>query len=119
MKFIFTAIKPFVFLISIFSFILFLSSCKKDQLNVDREKEFVEVGHVSQSGNFYDNSYTLTLMTGGKADILPGGDIVWRGTYQISGKTLTVKADHQTYKFDIISETELKLKGSDTILRLQ
>lgn len=98
---------------------LILNACKKDQLTLDQEKEFVEVGYVRQSGNFYDNPYTLTLMTDDKADILPGGDIVSRGTYKINGKNLTVKADNQTFKFDILSENEINIKGSETIPRLQ
>lgn len=99
--------------------ILMLGACKKEKLIIDKEKEFVEVGYVRQSNNFYDNPYTLTLMTDGKADILPGGDIVSRGTYKISGKNLTVKVDNHSFKFEIISETEIKIKDSETRLKLK
>ena len=117
MKYKLTFVKTHIILVLVM--MLILNACKKDQLTVDQEKKFVEVGYVRQSGNFYDNPYMLTLMTNDKADILPGGDIVSRGTYKINGKNLTVKADNQTFKFDILSENEIKIKGSETILRLQ
>ena len=117
MKYKLTFVKTHIILVLVM--MLILNACKKDQLTVDQEKKFVEVGYVRQSGNFSDNPYTLTLMTDDKADILPGGDIVSRGTYKINGKNLTVKADNQTFKFDILSENEIKIKGSETILRLQ
>jgi len=111
-----TATRTFIalFIISIF----FLSSCKKDQLVVDQEKVFLQVDH-GDSGFPYDSSWHLTLKLGGVAEILPGGDIWWRGTYKINGSLITVKADNVTYKFEILSETEIKDKTYGVVLKLQ
>jgi hypothetical protein len=111
-----TAIRTFIalFIISIF----LLSSCKKDQLIVDQEKVFLQVDH-GDSGFPYNSGWHLTLKPGGAAEILPSGDIWWRGTYKISGSLITVKADNVTYKFEILSETEIKDKTYGVVLKLQ
>ncbi|MFD0941026.1 hypothetical protein [Pedobacter boryungensis] len=111
-----TVIRTFIalFIISIF----LLSSCKKDQLIVDQEKVFIQVDH-GDSGFPYNSGWQLTLKPDGIADVLPTGDIVWRGTYKISGSLITVKADNVTYKFEIISKTEIKEKTYGTVLKLQ
>lgn len=111
-----TAIRTFIalFIISIF----LLSSCKKDQLSVDQEKVFLQKDFKA-STNPYDSGWQLTLKPGGVADILPGGDIWWRGTYKISGSLITIKADNVTYKFEIVSKTEIKDKTYGVVLKLQ
>ena len=111
-----TATRTFIalFIISIF----FLSSCKKDQLVVDQEKVFLQTDFKA-STNPYDSGWQLTLKPDGVADILPGGDIWWRGTYKISGSLITVKADNVTYKFEILSKTEIKDKTYGVVLRLK
>ncbi|MFA6277258.1 MAG: hypothetical protein WC622_10945 [Pedobacter sp.] len=112
----FTTLKTFIFLL--ISATLLLSSCKKDQLTVDQEKVFLQVDH-GDSGFPYNSGWHLTLKPDGVADILPGGDIWWRGTYKISGSLITVKADNVTYKFEIVSETEIKDKTYGVVLKLQ
>lgn len=87
-------------------FILSLTACKK--LTVKEEKEFVEINVPGSSSNsLYNAGMSVTLMPGDVADILPGGDVVERGTYKIKGKKLTVKAGKE-YEFRIISETEIR-----------
>lgn len=112
----FTAIKTFIALLIIAIFLL--SSCKKDQLTVDQEKIFSQTDFKA-STNPYDSGWQLTLKPDGVADILPGGDIWWRGTYKISGSLITVKADNVTYKFEILSKTEIKDKTYGVVLRLK
>lgn len=115
MKKILTSVIPVLLIISCF----FLNACKKDQLTIEQEKEFIQVDWKRTSNDVFDNPFTLNLQPNGIADILPYGDIVWRGTYKISGSSLKVVADNQTYKFEIISETEIKLKESGLLLRLR
>lgn len=108
------------FLITAF-FLFFMMGfgCKKDQLVVNEEKEFSQVDHVP--GNAYDGGWTLTLRPDGVADVLPGGDIVYRGTYKINGSKIKVKTKQNSgsYTFNIISETDIKEKESGTLLRLK
>lgn len=98
--------------------IVFFSSCKKDKLMVNEEKEFVQVGH--KPTNSYDGGWQLTLRPDGIADVLPGGDIVFRGTYKINGSRIKVKTEQNqaAYTFDILSETDIKEKEFGTVLRL-
>jgi hypothetical protein len=86
---------------------LFFSACKKDQLNVDVEKTYVDKSHKG-SGTFYDNPFTLKLSPGHIADILPSGDIMNRGSYKINGDKIKVKSEIGNFEFKIISPTELK-----------
>lgn len=103
----------------LFLFILLTTACKKDKLIVNEEKEYSQVGHVA--GNAYDGGWVLTLRPDGVADVLPGGDIVYRGTYKINGAVIKVKTEQNSgsYTFEIISETEIKEKESGTLLRLK
>ena len=55
-------------------------------------------------------------MPGDVADILPGGDVVERGTYKIKGKQLVVTTGI-VFEFEIISDTEIKY--GERILRLK
>lgn len=62
---------------------------------------------------------SLTLNPDGTADITPGGDIRYRGTYKINGSTIKVKTEENSYSFEIISEIEIKSKEFGTLLRLK
>lgn len=100
-----------IYLISSFIFIIVANiACKKNKLDVDTEKSFYQVDHISQGP--YDNGWQLTLNPNQTADILPGGDIIYRGTYTINGSKLKVKADQisEQFEFKIISKTEIKEK---------
>ncbi|MET3112560.1 putative lipoprotein [Pedobacter sp. CG_S7] len=103
----------------LFLFILTVAGCKKDKLNVDQIKEYEEVGHTAQ--NEYDGGWRLTLNPDGSVDILPTGDISYRGTYKINGAKIKVKTEQNSgsYAFEIISETEIKEKEFGTLLRLK
>jgi hypothetical protein len=98
------------YLIITFCSLLFaFTSCKK-ALDINVDKTYVEEGVSASSLGF--GGIWVTLMPDGKADLLPGGDIVERGTYEINGKNLTVTLSDQTFKFFIISDTELRYEGT-------
>ena len=88
-------------------------------LIVNDAKSFQQIDHVSQ--NPFDGGWALTLKPDGTADILPGGDIYYRGTYKISGDNIKVKTDQGAgpFDFEIISETEIKEKQSGVRLALK
>ncbi|RYE18404.1 MAG: hypothetical protein EOP45_14195 [Sphingobacteriaceae bacterium] len=100
-------------------FILMTTGCKKDQLTINEEKEYAQINHVPS--NAYDGGWRLTLRPDGAADVLPGGDMVYSGTYKIAGSRIKVKTEQNSgsYTFEIISETEIKEIASGTLLRLQ
>jgi hypothetical protein len=112
-------LKTNCFPILLFLFILTTVGCKKDQLRVDQEKEYVEVSH--QPTNPYDGGWNLILQPNGTADVIPTGDIIYRGTYKINGSTIKVKTEQNSgsYAFEIISETEIKEKEFGAVLRLK
>ncbi|WP_157255435.1 hypothetical protein [Pedobacter sp. Leaf216] len=99
----------------IYSTILFIcfTSCKK--LTVKEEKTFYEINVLKPDG-YLTSAIRVTLMVDSKADIVPGGDVAYRGTYKIKGKKLTVTSGKE-YEFEITSETEIKY--GERILRLQ
>ena len=111
--------------VHIFFFILVLTltiGCKKDQLIIDQTKKFVEDMPAKEPTSFpYDSGWQLTLQPDGIADIIPSGDIVYRGTYKIIGSTIKVKTEQNSasYVFTIISEIEIKEKEYGTVLRLK
>lgn len=109
-----TIIAPIVIILIVLSF----SSCKKDKLKIYSVQKFSQLDWKKSSDSFYDNPYQLTLSPGNVADILPGGDVIHRGTYKISGSSITVKADGETYKFEILSELEVKELSNNIVLRL-
>ncbi|RDC55629.1 hypothetical protein DU508_15230 [Pedobacter chinensis] len=119
MKSKFISVKTFILPVFIIALTIFLNACKKDQLKVDQEKVFLEADFKFDSSFPYNGGWQVTLKPNGKADILPGGDIVWGGTYKISGKNLTIKSDNKTFKFEILSETEIKEKEYGVLLRLK
>jgi len=99
----------------IYLMLLFLcfTSCKK--LTVKEEKTFYEI-NVPKPDGYLTSAIRVTIMVDGKADIVPGGDVSYRGTYKIKGKKLTVIAEKE-YEFAITSETEIKY--GERVLRLQ
>lgn len=110
--------------LSVFFFISILTlamGCKKDQLIVNKEKVYAEARTETTSNNPYMGGWRLTLQPDGVADVLPSGDIVYRGTYKINGSTIKVKTEQNSgeYTFEIISETEIKEKQFGTVLRLK
>ncbi len=110
--------KSFYFFVALFIGINLLNSCKKDQLNIDREKNYVQIEPKVQVSNPYFGGWYITLYPDGVADINPGGDIVYRGTYKISGSSLKVKTDYNSYKFKIISTTDIRFDEYNIVLRL-
>lgn len=97
---------------------IFFCGCKKDQLTINEEKRFAEVGFKPDPSNPYDGGWGVTLKPDGVVDIAPGGDIIYRGTYKISGKNLKISTDQMKFNFEILSDTEIKEKQYGTILRL-
>lgn len=93
--------------------------CKKDQLVINQEKEYSQVDHVPS--NAYDGGWGLTLRPDGDADVNPGGDISYRGTYKINGAKIKVKTPQNSasYTFTIISGSEIKENQYGVILRLR
>lgn len=108
--------------LKILSFLLILMSvtgCKKDKLEVNEVKEYSQVDH--KPGNAFDGGWALTLQTDGVAEVNPGGDIRYRGTYKINGDKIKVKTEQnsKSYTFKIISETQIKETESSTLLNLR
>ena len=93
------------------------TACKKDALKIDIEKNYTEQ-KTTPATDLAGGAMHLSLKPDGIADINPGGDIVYRGTYNISGKKIPVKIPDMdmTYKFTVISELELE---SETGVRLK
>lgn len=107
------------FLLSSIILLVLSSSCEKDKLEVNEVKEYFQEGYAME--NPYDGGWQLTLSPNGIADILPSGDIRYRGTYKINGSKIKVKTpqDSRTYTFEILSETEIKEKKYGTVLKLR
>jgi len=118
MKFNLTSIKALIGQVVVFTTILFLCACEKDQLVIDQDKHYVQADYQFDVSNPYAGGWGLKLSTDGTAEVVPSGDIYYVGTYKINGKNITVKADQQTFKFEILSRTEIKEKKYGTLLRL-
>jgi hypothetical protein len=103
---------------SVFLLSFIISGCKKDKMEVTEEKRFSQVGHVAT--NAYDGGWWLSLSPDGRADLLPGGDISYRGTYKIQGAKIKVKTEQgsQSFTFIIVSDVEIREKEYGTVLRL-
>ncbi|QDW25238.1 hypothetical protein FFJ24_010620 [Pedobacter sp. KBS0701] len=103
----------------VFSILIFAGGCKKDQLVVNEVKEYFQVDHTP--ANAYDGGFALTLQPDGYAEVLPSGDIRYRGTYEINGSKIKVKIEQEskTYTFEIISTTEIREKEYGTVLKLK
>ncbi len=94
------------------------TSCKKDKLVIDGEKAFYQKDFVLS--NPIMGGWSLNLRPDGSADVIPAGDIIYRGTYKIKGKSLNVVTNQAgDFNFKIISETEIKEKKYGTILILR
>lgn len=107
------------FPIVMFLFILTTIGCKKDKLEVNEVKEYRQVGHVPMDA--YDGGWALTLQPDGAAEVNPGGDIRYAGTYKIKGDEIKVKTEQNSgsYTFEIISGTEIREKSSGLTLGLR
>jgi hypothetical protein len=105
--------------IVLFLFILTATSCKKDKLEVNEVKEYSEIGHVAM--NAYDGGWALTLKPDGVAEVNPGGDVIYVGTYKINGSKIKVntKQNSGSYTFEIISESEIREQSSGVSLGLK
>lgn len=111
--------KYFLVATAFFITLSLLAGCEKRKLKVNEEKIYLQENHHSTSDFQYDAGWQLTLKPNGMADIIPSGDIVYRGTYQIKGSNLTVKSEQSTFRFKIISGTELKEVKYGVVLRLK
>lgn len=105
--------------ILLISFLTITSGCEKDQLHIGAMKQYLQANHTPS--NSFDGGWSLTLNPDRTADVNPGGDIVYTGTYKISGSKIKVKTAQNsgTYNFEIINQTEIKEKKSGVILKLK
>jgi hypothetical protein len=106
----------------LFLFLLTITmGCKKDQLTINEEKVYAQERDPAVTYGPYDGGWSLTMRPDGVADVLPGGDIYYRGTYKIKGSKIEVKTEqnNETYNFEIISESEIKEKTYGAILKLR
>lgn len=99
------------------SMLLVAGGCKKDKISVDEIKEYEQ--EVAKVQGVQESGWWVTLNPDGSADILPAGDIVYRGTYKINGARLKLKTDQSSFDFDIISQTEIKEKKYGVTLKLK
>jgi hypothetical protein len=100
-----------------------LTACKKEPITEKKGLVYIDQKAI---GSTY-GGWSITLLPDFKAEIVPGGDIVYRATYKIKGslKTkgsmLSITIDNantstDTFKFIIVSETELA--GENILLTL-
>jgi len=100
----------------LFLTLISFSACKKDAIKIDTEKRYTQEKSVPAT-DLAGGAMTLVLKPDGMADFNPGGDIVYRGNYDISGKKITVKIPDldMKYKFTIISEQELQGENGEKL----
>jgi len=119
--------KKIIFLLAIIAFCS--QSCKKNELQYKKiesgrtEPGKIEINQVKQFRQIEpiplhpQLNWYLILRVDGSADIAPGMDTMEKSIYQINGNSLTVKTISQvTYEFEILSETDVKLKGADGVI---
>ncbi|MGY3053709.1 hypothetical protein ACVWYG_001910 [Pedobacter sp. UYEF25] len=106
--------------IVVIGFSIAVIGCKKDKLDVNETKEYFEVTEKPQT-DLAGGAMHLTLQPDGTADITPGGDVSYRGTYRINGSKIKVKTDQNSgaYTFEIISESQIRSKDYGTLLKLK
>jgi hypothetical protein len=92
--------------------ILSMGACKKDALVVDTEKRYNQV-NIEKPVDLLGGGVMLVLKPDGIADINPGGDIIWNGTYKISGNKISVKATQIDTKFNFTIISNEELRGSN------
>lgn len=107
-------------LLAIFGMIL-LNSCKKDKIEVNETKIYEQMHNkmTSDTTPDYISTWQVTLNPDGSGNVVPGGDIVYPGRYEIKGSLLRVKSGNETFEFDILSDTEIKEKKYGALLQLQ
>ena len=118
--------KKIIFLLAAIA--LCCQSCKKDELKYKKVESGkaqgkIEINQVKQFRQIEpiplhpQLNWYLILRVDGSADIAPGMDTMEKSIYQINGNSLTVKTISQvTYEFEILSETDVKLKGADGVI---
>ena len=113
--------KSYLLFVFFFTLITIVAAgCKKDKITIDQEKSFVQVDPPRVVNNSLEGgSMHLTLKPDGIADINPGGDIVYGGTYKIKGDQLKIKVNEfkDDFEFKILSDTDIKEKDSGIVLR--
>lgn len=97
-------------LLLVLLFTVLTGGCKKDKIVVNDTQEFIERPKPAVDYVFPFSPFSLTLRSNGTADVLPGGDIVYGGTYKIKGDKIKVKTEQNEgdYTFRIISKTEIE-----------
>jgi len=104
-------------LILLLTVILLSTSCKK-KIDVESEKTFYEINVPPPSDSIFNSAMSVTLFPDGKADILPVGDVVERGTYKLYYNKLVVMIASKKYEFLILSNNQIKY-GKDRILEVK
>lgn len=122
----YSQMKKIIFILAVCAFSF--QSCKKDKVEevkieidkipLDQSKRFSQIDPIPVHPM---SSWYLVLRVDGSAAIAPGMDTMINGTYKIVGNLLTVKINQEfSYEFEILSETDIKLKGDNVVvLRLQ
>lgn len=101
----------------LFLSIILLTGCEKDQLEVEEERTYMQVDHMPQ--NILDGGWVLTLKPDGEADLLPGGDIMFCGSYNIKGSEIKVRTEQSgNYTFKILNDSEIKENEFGIIMKL-
>lgn len=98
---------PFLFILLL---AIFTTCSKKESLPLcEDETTYSQVNAPPSTDPIVQYGYRITLLDDDRVDILPGGDIVYRGTYSIKGNILeiTVAQLDTKFKFTIISDNEL------------
>jgi ureidoglycolate hydrolase len=106
------------FTLLILTLLIAVASCKKEDLAT--EQTFVEQSHQTTDTSvpswMGNGNMVLTLLPDNKVNFLPGGDIIYGGSYAAGFNTITVIVEGKTYKFDVISKTELRYEKNRVLL---
>lgn len=95
------------------------TACKKDQLRVDTEQTFIQDNFKFDTSSPYFGPWVVTLQPNKQVEIVPGGDIRYRGKYKVNGNKLKIETDEVSYEFEILSENQIKEKQYGTTLSLK
>ena len=98
--------------LGVFLLFLLLSSflgCKKEKLVINMDKEFLQID-PKPTTSMYGGMWVLRVKLDGTANIVPGGDISFKATYQIKSSTMKVVTDYKTFEFSVLSRTKIKEK---------
>jgi hypothetical protein len=108
--------KKFTFLI--LGIVSCLMACKKDALKIKEDKEYIQINAREPVSAYENSAIYLTLKPNGKADVLPGGDIVYRASYKIKGKKIKVEIADISLRltFTIVSPSELHGEHGEVLM---